>query len=427
MITPPGRVPEPVIPFFEPRYDRSLTPRRRHRIPLALVALGVLVWGGSAVATSEAPGTALEQAYDLAYNLDHDQAVDTLLRALEENPTDASTHRGIAALSWLRMLFLRGQVLVDSQMTATFNSPGRKQDPPVELDELFQIHIGRAVELSEEAVRRAPNDPEVHYQLGASLALVASYTATIEGESLRALRDAKRAYTEHEKVLELDPARKDANLTLGLYRYLVSLLPGPVRMMAYLVGFDGGKEEALRLIEQAAAYPGDSESEAKFALVLLYNREKEFDRAQRVLSELKRRYPRNWLVWLESASTWLRDERARMAERDLTLGFEKLVNDDRPRMFGEDKVWLLKRGTARVDLSKLDDARVDLEAARTGQTTEWVQGRATIELGKIADLEGNRALARSEYDRGRKLCDRANDRRCVSLAKTLKKYGYSAN
>ena len=396
-------------------------------MPLAVVALGVLTGGRPAIAASEAPGTALKQAYDLAYNLDHDEAVETLLRTLENHPADPSAHRGIAALTWLRMLFLRGQVLVDSQMTATFSSRGKKQDPPAELDEVFHTHIARAIELSEDAVRGAPDDPEVHYQLGASLALVASYTATIEGEGLRALRDAKRAYAEHEKVLELDPARKDANLTLGLYRYLVSLLPGPVRMMAYLVGFDGGKEEALRLIEEAAAYPGDSESEAKFALVLLYNREKEFDRAQRVLTELKQRYPRNRLVWLESASTWLRDERARMAEHDLNLGFSKLVNDDRPRMFGENEVWLLKRGTARVDLAKLNDARADLEAALIGPTTGWVQGRAALELGKIADLEGDRALARSEYDKGRKLCDRANDRRCVSLAKTLKKYGYSAN
>ena len=296
----------------------AVSPRQSHWIPLAIMALGVLAGGRSATAASEAPGTVLEQAYDLAYNLDHDQAVETLLRTLEEHPTDPSAHRGIAALTWLRMLFLRGQVLVDSQMTATFNSRGRKQDPPAELDEVFHMHIGRSIELSEDAVRRAPNDPEVHYQLGASLALVASYTATIEGESLRALRAAKRAYAEHEKALELDPTRKDANLTLGLYRYLVSLLPGPVRMMAYLVGFDGGKEEAMRLVEEAAAYPGDSEAEAKFALVLLYNREKEFDRAQRVLTELKQRYPRNRLVWLESASTWLRDERAAMAERDLT-------------------------------------------------------------------------------------------------------------
>ena len=109
----------------------------------------------------------------------------------------------------------------------------------------------------------------------------------------------------------------------------------------------------MRLVEEAAAYPGDSEVEAKFALVLLYSREKEFSQAQRVLSELKQRYPRNRLVWLESASTWLRDERARMAERDLRLGFAKLLEDDRTRMFGEDEMWAAQArdGPGRVRLA----------------------------------------------------------------------------
>ena len=71
-------------------------------------------------------------------------------------------------------------------------------------------------------------------------------------------------------MLELDPRRKDANLILGMYRYLVSILPRAFRMVAYLVGFDGGKEEALQLIEAAAAYPGETQAEAKIALVVLY-------------------------------------------------------------------------------------------------------------------------------------------------------------
>ena len=71
--------------------------------------------------------------------------------------------------------------------------------------------------------------------------------------------------------------------------------------------------------------------------------------------------------------TSLGDGRAMMAERDLQLGFAKLLDDDRTRMFGEDEVWLLKRGTARVELERLDDARLDLEAAQTDTMTGWVQ------------------------------------------------------
>ena len=228
-------------------------------------------------------------------------------------------------------------------------------------------------------------------------------------------------------MLELDPSRKDANLILGIYRYVVAILPRAFRMMAYLVGFDGGKDEAIRLIEEAAAYPGEAQTEAKFALVLLYNREEEYGPAQRVLSELKRQYPRNRLVWLESASTWLRDERPAMAEVALFQGFMKLDADDRDRMFGEEAVWRLKRGTAQVALGKPADAEADLIAAASANARGWVSGRAHLELGKIADLAGDRSRAREQYDRGRKLCGNAKDRKCRDAANNFRRRPYTGN
>ena len=226
-------------------------------------------------------------------------------------------------------------------------------------------------------------------------------------------------------MLELDASRKDANLILGLYRYIVSMLPRAFRMVAYLVGFEGGKEEALRLIEEAAEYPGETQTEAKVALVLLYNREHDFDEAQHVLNDLKLRYPRNRLWWLESASTWLRDERAWMAERALLEGFSKLATDDRTRMPGEEAVWKLKRGGARVALGLTNEALPDLIAARDTEADAWVTGHAHLELGKVADLDGDRSKARQEYDEARKLCGRAKDRMCERHAKTLKDDGFS--
>lgn len=132
---------------------------RPNWIPLTIAALGSLAVGVSSGHASEGPRPVepiLEEAYLLAYNLDHDQAVKTLMRALDANPDDASAHRGIAAMTWLRMLFLGGQVLVDSQMTATLNSSGKRQDPPEEMDEVFRTHIAQAVALSEDAVRQTP-------------------------------------------------------------------------------------------------------------------------------------------------------------------------------------------------------------------------------------------------------------------------------
>ena len=80
-------------------------------------------------------------------------------------------------------------------------------------------------------------------------------------------------------MLELDPKRKDAGLIVGTYRYLVSTLSLPMRWMAYMAGFGGDKERGLTLIQDAAAYDGDNQDDARFALILLFNREKRYDEA----------------------------------------------------------------------------------------------------------------------------------------------------
>src|SRR2546421_154312 len=82
-------------------------------------------------------------------------------------------------------------------------------------------------------------------QLGAAVGLRASYAASVEGSLASAFRSAREAYDEHERVLELDPKRRDAGLIVGTYRYVVSTLAFPLRWMAYVVGLGGGKEKGL--------------------------------------------------------------------------------------------------------------------------------------------------------------------------------------
>ena len=138
--------------------------------------------------------------------------------------------------------------------------------PPPDEAERFRRHATRALQLAEAALRAAPRDVDAHFRIGAIVGVQASYGATVEGKILGSFRAARRAYDAHEKVLELDPSRKDAGLVVGTYRYIVSVLSLPVRWMAYVVGFGGGKERGLKMIEEAAAYPGLTQTDAKFAL-----------------------------------------------------------------------------------------------------------------------------------------------------------------
>jgi tetratricopeptide (TPR) repeat protein len=210
-----------------------------------------------------------------------------------------------------------------------------------------------------------------------------------------------------------------AALVVGTYRYLVAGLNTPTRWMAYIAGFGGGRQRGLQMIEQAAASPGDAQTDARFALVILYNRERRYGDALRIIDQLQRQYPRNRLLWLEAGATALRGGRAGDADRWLTDGIERLQTDRRLRMFGEESLWFYKRGAARVALRTAEAARADLNRALAGDVQDWVRGRVHTELGKLADRAGDRSRARAEYETALSILRNTNDPAGEREARTL--------
>ena len=348
-------------------------------------------------------------AHDHAFNLDYDEATRDMEAALRADPKDPAAERGLASIPWLMISFRRGAVTVDEYLGGITRQSVAMREPPGDLASRFTTHIQRAIALADAQAAARPNDADAHYQIGATSGLQASYIATVEGRIIGAFRVARRAYDESERVLELDASRKDAGLVVGMYRYIVSVMPLPMRMMAYVAGFGGGRERGLQMIEEAAAYPSDAQADARFALVLLYNREGRHGDALRQLLELQRRFPRNRLLWLEAGATALRGGRAAEAEQQLNTGLNMLAADNRARMFGEEALWYEKRGDARVALNRLPEAETDLRRALAGESRRWVQGRAYAELGKIADLRRDRAMASVNFRKALALCEQDND------------------
>ena len=376
---------------------------------------------GSGNITAGQPETAetlRSQAHRLVYEHEHDQAIELLRRAVALAPADPAVHRSLASAIWLKMLFLRGAVTVDHYLGSFTRARVELRKPPQALVDEFHSSIARAVELAEKRVAARPRDAQARYDLGAAVGLQASYTASIEGKLLAGFRAARRAYSEHERVIELDPARKDANVTVGTYRYIISTLSIPMRMMAYVAGFGGGKERGIHMLEETAASDSESRTDALFALVLLYNREKRYDDALRALQELRRLYPRNRLVVLEAGSTALRAGRASEAEALLTEGMGMFARTAGPKIPGEAALWHYKRGAARVALKRAD-AAADLSAATTPESQSWVQGRARVELARLALQQGNRANATDQARQAVALCRTDHDPICVEEANRL--------
>jgi tetratricopeptide (TPR) repeat protein len=394
-----------------------------HYLP-CFVLLSFVSFAGPAFATSSTPALSstpsfVEKAFVAAYNLDHGEAMALIDQALEADPNDSDAHRAAAIVSWLRIGFLRGSITVDDYLGNVSKPNINMLPPPPAEAERFHRHIARALQLAEAELERRPRDPNAHFRLGAAVGTQASYGATVEGKILASFRAARRAYDAHERVLDLDPSRKDAGLIVGTYRYVVSALSLPVRLLAYVAGFGGGKERGLSMIEEAAAHPSLSQTDARFALLLLYNREKRFGDALRIVQQLQEQFPRNRQLWYEGGATLIRAERYAEAEAMLNEGIRRRDQDRRERMFGEDALWHYKRGMARVRLGRLDAAYGDLQVPLNQDARDWVRGRAHAELGRIAFKNSNREQARLHYRQALELAKRGNDPTGEAEAETL--------
>jgi tetratricopeptide (TPR) repeat protein len=153
-------------------------------------------------------------------------------------------------------------------------------------------------------------------------------------------------------------------------------------------------------------------TDACSALALVYSREARQREAFDVLVGLMSVYPQNRLLQLEAASAAWRAGMAGRAEELLTSGLAWHDRDTRTKGPGERALWIYKRGLARVSLNHLDAAVADLRLALTEDPAGWVRGRTHLELGKVADLRGQRAVALEEYGRARALCTTHRDPGC---------------
>ena len=370
----------------------------RRRLIALLVGTSVLV-GAARQPSDEARAESKRlRTIGLAagYNLDYPEALDAFRAAMEADPDDPAPHRLFAATLWIKALFAQGAMTADDHLGQARSSVSRTPPPP-EVDRAFREHVQRAATLAERAVKRDPQDADAHFQLGAAQSFLASYIATVEGRGMAGFGAARRAYDEHERVLTLDPRRKDAGMVVGLYRYGVSTLSWPWRLVAGIAGFGGGKDRGLRMVEEAAAFESDVQTNALFTLVVLYNREQRYDDAGRVIARLQGMYPRNRLLWLERGSTALRAGRGGDARTALEEGLAVLAKDSRPRAFGEKARWRWAYGAALVLSGPIDAADRELRQVLVLEAPAWLRGRAHRELGKVEDLRGHRATAVEHY------------------------------
>ena len=378
-----------------------------------------------AQAPAPASGTSvLKNALTAAYNLEHDEALALARRAIALDPDNPKVHRGLAAILWLHILFNRGAVTIDHYMGSISKSSVTLPKPNPAIAAEFKQAIGRATSLANARLEKDPRDVQARYDAGAAYGLHASYVASVEGSMTSAFGIARRAYDAQEEVLEREPSRVSAGVTVGTYRYVISTLNPAMRLMASIVGMSGGKEKGIALLEAATRDP-EARADASAVLMLIYSREGRHAEVVRIARGLGTEFPRNRLFQLEEGAAAIRAGQAGDADAVLTRGIEALKRDTRPRFPSEEAIWHYKRGLARLNLNQQPAAAADLQYALGAGPSDWIRGKIQLEMGKLADLAGRRTDAVNAYRTAARLCGATADPTCEKEANRYLKKAFS--
>jgi tetratricopeptide (TPR) repeat protein len=238
--------------------------------------------------------------FEALYNLDYETARKDFKEMVRLFPDHPAGPQFLAATLWTQTLNESRRLQSSLYNTESFYA--QKEDKPdPRMVEEFRDLTRTAIQLAKTRLRRDPKDVEALYFLGATEGLKAAFATAVQRSFMSALGDGSSSVDRHRNVIKLDPNFHDAELTIGLYDYVVGSLPAPVKLLASMIGTRGSKKRGLLTLERVASEGRWARDDAKSLLIVLLKREKRYEDALAISRELGQKYPRNYLYKLESA------------------------------------------------------------------------------------------------------------------------------
>ena len=343
------------------------------------------------------------------YNIDYDKAEQEFKEIVRLYPNHPGGYQLLAARLWIKTLYESRRLQVSLYSSESFYTNGDdKVDPKIVTE--FRNLTRESKRLAEARLKQDQKNIEALDFLANTEGLKASFEEAVERRHFAALRDGNDAVNHHREVLKLDPKYTDAQITIGLYEYVVGSLPLPVKIIAGATGFRGSKKRGLAMLEQVAKEGRWSQDDAKTVLILLYTREKRFDDALKLTRELSAKYPRNYLLRLETADALIslagvkrkaKDPAAAVqAEKEAFATFDELLRDRNVRDSAARALDLIhfKYGEALLIAGYNERAaREFLAATKTEHAEAGLITMAHLYAARSYDVAGKRDEALVQY------------------------------
>ncbi|MCU1266430.1 MAG: hypothetical protein JWM21_2748 [Acidobacteria bacterium] len=349
-----------------------------------------------------------DSGFEALYNLEYTKARESFAEMERSFPTHPAGSQFLASALWIETLH-KTRRLQSSLFTSRsfYSNSDEKVDPKVV--EQFRNWTRASKKLSEARLKQYPQDLEALYFLGSTEGLKASFEEAVERRHVAALRDGSDAVDHHRQIIKLDPNYRDAEITIGLYEYVVGSLPLPAKILAGITGARGSKKKGIAKIERVAQEGRMARDQARTLLIVLYTREKRYSDAAATARELSNKYPRNYIYRLEAADAlvlqaeWNKTNHAAAnstAEEEAFGIFESLLHDKAVADTAARSFDLIHfaYGEALIRAGKFEQAAEEFMAATKVENAD--QGLATMAhlfAGRALDAANKREQALAQY------------------------------
>ncbi|HEX9005891.1 MAG TPA: tetratricopeptide repeat protein [Bacteroidota bacterium] len=260
--------------------------------------------------------------------------------------------------------------------------------------EHFMALADTVIDVCESVLEGDENNAAAHFFLGGIYGYrgLAYQTA---GSLLKAVYDGRKGYKNLEEAARLDTSLHDADMGLGLFRYLVAKAPRHFSWVFSILGFSGDLDGGLALLRAAADRGTYARTEAMYFLATFLFNENRSDEAFRQMDTLTSRFPDNTLFLITEAN-WYR--RLGKLEEALALCQRAVAVNERAKLkYGEEFAYSTL-AAVQYSLNDFPSARENFAkymstVSSRSLMTNWILYRYGVTL----EMAGDRAHAVEVY------------------------------
>lgn len=341
------------------------------------------------------------RGFDHFYNLEYDQALADFELAVTADPQAPAPYNSIAQALLYREMFRNGAL--ESELVSGNNAFLRrpKLNPTAEVEKRFEASVQKALELSQTRLDKNANDISALYTSCVANGLRSNYDFLVRKAWKDALSEATTARKLCNRVTELDSSNYDARLVQGVHDYVVGSLPWFYKSLGFLAGFHGDRETGIRTLESVASKGKYNKVDSEILLCALYRRENQTGKAIPLLTDLLKRYPRNYLLRFESAQMY-----SAMGNRKSALETMELIGNMKSSGapgYAEvpwEKIWY-EKGNLLFWFNDLDQSLENFKkvTANTADLDLSTGVLAFMRMGQAYDMKNRHDLATVQYNK----------------------------